>query len=209
MELNINCINKELKRIILNKNKYSTEVILYALGAIELIFQIKKINIIPIKFIKYLKKIKDNMNCYIDFQYLNYISKNKKKIFIKDNSIQLSNSSSSSSSSSSNLNNKIQKMLKEDSILLKKIIKKEKKSLKMDDYGRIDNYIIKLIKMLFDLLDFNRDGYISALDAIQILKINKKNPFILQNNFDKIIVDLLVFEMNNKIDFYDFYKYII
>src|SRR5437868_6646693 len=125
MELNIDCITNELNKIIINKNKYSNEIVLYALGLIELVFIINKINILPFEFIKYLRKIKNNINCYIDLEYFNYIYKNKKKIFIKEASPL--NSSSSSSLISGNLNDEVEKMLRDDSIKINEIMENEKK----------------------------------------------------------------------------------
>lgn len=209
MELEINCLTNELKKIINDKNKYSSETILYALGLIEIISLINKINIMPLNFIKYLNKIRENINCYIDFEYLNYICKNKKKIFIKETSTLCNSSSSTGSLISNNLDDEIENMLKDDLVLLNELIENEEKLLNIDEYGKINNKILKLIKIFFDLLDFNKDGYICALDAIKIIKINKKYPLLFVSNFEKKIVDLLIADVDNKIDFFLFNKYLL
>jgi len=57
MELNISCIIDELFNIVKDHHNYSTDVVLYSLGLIELVDIVNNINLLPIEFIKYLKKI--------------------------------------------------------------------------------------------------------------------------------------------------------
>jgi hypothetical protein len=204
MELNISCIIDELFNIVKDHHNYSTDVVLYSLGLIELVDIVNNINLLPIEFIKYLKKIKNSIKCYIDFDYLYYFYKNKKSVYIQNINL----SSSSSFSSISNLDHEIENMIKDDTQLVNEIVDYENNLLKIDDYGKINKGLLKIVKLLFDLFDFNQDGYISALDTIKILEINGHYPLLLDCNFERKIVKLLAKE-NNKVNFLIFYDHLI
>ena len=207
MELDIKCINKELNLIISDKKKYCNEVILYALATLELISNTKTTNVISYKFIKFLTYIKTYLNCSIDFDFINYLYTYQKNVIVDDHH-NLTDSSNTSSSDSSNddIQSKIEEMIKNDSHLLCELLEKETKALDKDLYGPIDKKTLNLIKRLFNVLDVDQDGYISALDAVHILEITKKYPLIFEHNFDDTIVDLLTSNREKKIDFYSFYR---
>ncbi|QKF94228.1 EF-hand domain-containing protein [Fadolivirus algeromassiliense] len=205
MELDIDHISKELKHIITNKRIYNNKIVLHALAVIELITITQETNIISYKFIKYLTYLKHYMKCYIDFDFLYYLYNHKEKIIIKNN-LSLS-TSSCSSSSSENLNTKIEKMFVDDSILLNEIIN-DSNIFKNDEYGEMDKRVIKLSKRLFNLIDVDKDGYISALDALHIMEITKKYPLLGESNFDDTIVYLLTSDSHNKITFDIFMKWL-
>lgn len=203
MELDIDFINKELKNIVNNKKIYTNDIILHALATIELITITKQTNLISYKFIQFLNYLKQYIKCYIDFDFLLYAYNNKKNIIIKENGLSTSTSSFSSNSSgesNQDLNDKIDKMLKNESILLNEIVK-DNVILKKDDYGDIDKKVLKLSKRLFNILDIDNDGYISALDALHIIEITKKYPLLFENNFDDTLIYLLTSENYNKINF--------
>jgi len=158
-----------------------------------------------IKCLKYLENI---INCYIDFKLLKYLAKNKTKVIINENNSLNSSSSFDFSSSSFDLNEKIEEMLNYDSCIFNEIIKKNSKK-KKDEYGIINDDIIYLSKKLFNLLDKDKDGFISALDAINVIKIIKHYPLIFKHNFDDTIIYLRTSEIKNKIDFDIFFNYFI
>lgn len=205
MELDINHIDKELNNIIDNKKVYNNKIILHALAMIELITITKETNLITYKFIEYLNYLKCYIKCYIDFDFLFYVCNHKEKVIIKDNFINDfdENSSTLSLSSNEDLDHRINKMLRDDSCLLNEIIQDDE-FLKYEEF---DKKILKLSKRLFNLIDVDRDGYISALDALHILKITKKYPLLFENNFDDMIVSLLT--SKNKITFDVFLKYLL
>lgn len=206
MEFDVKCINKELNNIINNKKKYGNEVILYALATLELISNTKTTNVISYKFIKFLTHIRNYLDCSIDFDFLSYLHTYQKNVTINDNITSESTSSSFSDSYSEDIQSKINGMIESDSFILQELVEKESNSLDKDIYGPIDKKTIKLIKRLFNILDVDKDGYISALDTIHILEIIKKYPLIFENNFDDTVVELLTSDENKKIDFYSFYK---
>ena len=209
MDLDIKCINKELTSIISNKGKYCNKVILYALATLELISNTKTNNVISFKFIKLLTYLKNYLNCTIDFDYINYLTSYQKSIILHDTTSSNSSPSEllySSSDSMDDIQTKIDEMIKNDSKLLQELIEKEARVLDKDIYGPIDKSTLNLIKRLFNILDVDQDGYISALDTIHILEIIKKYPLIFEHNFDDTIVELLTSDIDKKIDFYSFYK---
>lgn len=207
MELDIKCIDKELNLIISNKKKYCTDVILYALATLELIANIKTTNVISYKFIKFLTYLKNYLECSIDFDFIQYLCNYQKNVIITENSSNESSLLSSMSDSfTEDIQTKIDDMIFNDSTVLHELIEKEITQINKDIYGPIDKKTLNLTKRLFNILDFDKDGYISALDAIHILEIIKKYPLMFENNFDDTIVDLLTSDFNKKIDFSSFFK---
>lgn len=204
MEINIGCINNELRQIISNKKKYNNEIILHALATLELLTVSKETNVISYEMVKLLTYLREFMRCYIDFDLLNYVSNNNKKITFIDT---LQDKLGSSDSSTQSINTKINKMITEDTNMMKNII--ENKLTDFDIYGSIDIKTLELSKKLFNILDADKDGYISALDAIRILKICKKYPLAFENNFDDTIVYLLTSQNDNKMDFNAFFHLFI
>lgn len=205
MELDINHIDKELQNIVVNKKTYNNEIILHALGMIELITITKETKLITYKFIKYLNYLKHYIKCYIDFDFLFYVCNHKEKVIIKNNLNISCTSLTSSSSSNDDLSDRINKMLKNDSSLLNELVRDDE-IFKQDIYGEIDKKVLKLSKRLFNILDVDKDGFISALDALHIIEITKRYPLLLDNNFDDTIVYLLTSDLHNKITFDVFFK---
>jgi len=211
MELDVNCINRELNYIIANKKKYNSEVILYAMATLELISVTKNTSMVSFKFIKLLTYLQSYLNCSIDFDVLTYLYNCKKNIIIQSpnsspNSSVSEISVSSTSSSENDLNVNIEKMIQQDTYILHEIIEKEERILHDDQYGLIDKKLLTVTKKLFHLIDNDKDGYISALDALHILEIGKKYPLIFENNFDDTIVELLT--IHKKVDYYSFFKHL-
>lgn len=215
MELDMNCINRELNYIITNKKRYNSDIILYAMATLELISTTKNTKMVSFKFIKLLTYLRKYLNCSIDFDVLTYLCNCKKNIIVQspntssnssNSDLTLSSSDSISSINSDDLNAKIDNMVYHDTNMLHEIINKEEKILQHDQYGFVDKKLLTLTKKLFNLIDSDKDGYISALDAIHILEISKKYPLIFENNFDDTIVELL--SINKKVDFYSFFKHL-
>lgn len=217
INLDIRCVIREVNKIISNYKKHDTEITLYALGILEIISLAKITNNLSQKIIKYLRFIKNYINCHIDFELLNYIIRNNKKIKLKEDisydnissaSSSLSSSSNSILSESFDLDEKIAEMLKSDSLYVNKIIDESEYKIN-DDYGTVDIVTINLSKKLFSLLDRNKDGYISASDAIEIIEMSKKNPLIFEFSFSNTMIQLLISQTNNRINFDIFFEYFI
>lgn len=187
MNVNVCCISDELTRIINNKNKYGCDVVLYCLSLKELIVQMKRNNNVSQLFIDYLTIIKQHMNCEIDFDFFTFICINIKQVTFTDNEIS-SMSSSYSSSGSDDLETKITRMLKNDSLLIKDLYDKGEKCLDKN---------LSLTKQLFNLLDKDEDGHISACDIITTLHISKN--MIFKHPFKSTAINLLI--QYGKIDF--------
>jgi len=193
MEININCISNELN-IIMNKHKdYNSKIILYVLAAQELIIIIKKTHMVPFAFLKIMRHLRNYVNCYIDFDFLFYVSHNNKKITWCDKFKLLSSDNSAD----------IYDMLQKDSELLNNIIDN---NIYGDEYGTIDKDVIDISKRLFNIMDRDKDGYINALDVLYISNICEKYVLVFENNFIDIMIETLI---NHKfIDFYMFFKHL-
>lgn len=211
--INLECIMIEISKII-NKfdlNKFNCNILLYCLGIQESIKIIKMNKRITNEFIFILQKIEKYIVCDIDINFYIYLKKNDVDIDIDNVNLDMSVSSSTSSSTDSlNLNTKIEKMLQKDMILLNNLIESNNVSnnASSDMYGKINSETINLSKKIFNYLDHNKDGFISALDAIKLIDRAKKNPLIFEFDINVILVKLLIL-FDNKIDFDNFFTYFI
>lgn len=187
MELNISCIGNELNTIIDAHTQYTNDIILRALAAKELINIIKKTFRIPINFIQIIDYLKNYIDCYIDFDFLLYISRNNKKVILNNDP-----------NDSENLFDKINDMIKKDTELLHDIIG----DFKNDEYGKIDKDIIAITRKLFDLIDKDKDGYINALDLLRIS--NMEYILILESDFINIMTKILV--LHGCVDYHSFHR---
>lgn len=185
MEIDINHINNELN-IIINNKKHTHKIILYALAALELISIIQNTHIIPLKFIKIMEYLKSYMDCYIDFDLLLYIHENKKKVVLNQDF------------ESSNIFDRIDDMLREDAEILNTFIG----DINKDEYGTIDENVIRITKKLFNIIDNDKDGYIGALDILNLIEICNKYILVFENNFIDALVQILV--IRKRIDYYLF-----
>lgn len=208
MELDISCVYCEIIRIIESKEKYTIDILLYSLGIREIIHEIKQCYIIPFKFIKFISYISSHIECFLDFSLLEHLCRNEievKIIFDKYESYD----NISSSGSDSDLNDRINKMLVRDAIEINDLINNNFwQNIKDDEYGEISEELILSSKKLFEKLDRNRDGYISATDIIYLYEFQITHPFILNFNFYEIFTILLTTN-NNKIDFHKFMIYFV
>lgn len=211
MDFDINCINIELNNIVKNNKRHNNITILYALAAIEFINIMRKTHNVVYDFIKIMEHLKEQMNCYIDFNFLKYVFEHKKKIIFCDNDITILSDNFNSFDSfdsfdsldENKLSDRIKNMLKDDAFLLNTIIDKNTFDFTYDEYGKIDKSVIKLSKKLFDILDKDKDGYINALDVLHIIKMYEKYILLFEYNFIDEILQMLV--MNGKLDFNLFY----
>lgn len=201
MEINISYISNELNIIIEKHNEYinmyNTEIILYALAAQELINIIKKTRKIPFMFLKIMKYLKGYVNCYIDFDYLMYISRNNIKVMICDDFDNMIYQPSYSG----DIFDRINDMLQKDSELLNNVIDN---NINSDEYGKINRNVINASKKLFNKMDRDKDGYINALDILYISNICEKYILIFENNFIDVMIQLLI--SYKYIDYYLFLK---
>ena len=195
MEININYIHNELNIIITDNKKHTGKTVLYALAALEIISIIQNTYIIPFQFIKILNYLKNYMNFYIDFDFLLYVYENKRKVILKHNADE-----ELEEFEQSNIFDNINDMLKKDAEILNSIINNNNTT--NDEYGKIDKNVIKLSKKLFNIIDKDKDGYISALDILHLIKICNKYILVFENNFIDTMTQILI--VHRKIDYYLF-----
>jgi len=188
MELNLTCIIGEIYNIINNRKKYDNYTVLICLAIKELISIGKENKILPPEIITYLIYIENYVHCYIDFELLKCLCDNKKLITIIDNNDML-NLSNSISSSSDDFEVKITKMLIDDSNTINKI------------YNLCENAPNNVFaKNIFDEIDNNNDGLISAIDILHMIH-NESNNFIFESQFMNSIINLLLSSEHDKINF--------
>ena len=173
MNLDLSCISGEVYNIINNRKKHDCYVVLMCFGIREIMSTIKQIKLIPAKFIMYLTYMENYIQCYIDFDLLEYLHNNKIFVTIIDNNDFLSLSNSISSSSSDEFETKITKMLVNDSNTVNKL-------------NESKNNIFT--ESLFNEIDTNNDGLITAID---ILNIIDNERFIFNDAFINKITNLL------------------
>lgn len=186
MKININYISAELNNIINKYTEYPYKIVLYCLAAQEIIYIIRKTNNIPIMFIKIIEHLKKYLNCYIDFDLLLYVSKNNKKIVLEEDIYD-------------DLAERIQDMLVEDSILLDNIISN---NIQKDAYGKVRKNVSNIAHKLFNNMDQNKDGYITAIDIVRISNMCDKYTLIFEHNFIQTMTYILV--KKKYIDYYTF-----
>ena len=117
MNVNISYINIELNKIIQNTDlEYDNKIILYALIAIKYMKDMCKTNKVSYDFIKIMKHLKEQIKCYVDFEFFEYAWKNNKKIRFCDHGFngKVNKSLSSNNYLTNGLTNNIDKMLKKD-----------------------------------------------------------------------------------------------
>lgn len=205
MDLNIDCINIELNNIIRNVNKkHNHKTILHALVAIDCIDMIYKTHKIVYNFIQALKYLKNKIDCYIDFEFLEYAYHNKKKIILYESDII---TQFDSKLIYAPLHDCIDNMLKSDALLLNAIINESVSDIVYDEYGEVDDFTVQLLKKLFKLLDRDRDGYINALDALHIIEMHEKYILVFEHNFIDNVLQILI--INGKLDFNTFFKNVL
>ncbi len=189
MDLNLTCISSEIYNIINNRKKYDNYTILICLAIRELIIIGKEISILPVEFITYLIYIGNHVQCYIDFELLKYLCDNKKLVKIIDNN-ELLNLSGSISSSSDELEIKITRMLNNDSIVINKINNLNENNPQND-----------IARNIFNEIDANNDGLITALDILYIIHNEDDNKSIFNTEIMNSIINLLLSGEYDKINF--------
>lgn len=205
MEIDIYCIKNELNKI---RDSYiDSYIILHALAALELIDIIKETNIITWDLIKILRYLQKDINCYIDFDLFNYLYTKKKIVILKDNNEEL-DIIEEENLLSQNLQHRINKMLFEDRILLNQLLETHQISLDKDCYGKLDKNVLDASKRLFDIVDVDKDGYISAMDVVIVIEKYKEHPLIFENDLCNVMVELIVSKRIPRIDFQIFHNYI-
>ena len=203
LKIDITYIEEEAKYIMLNKISYIDEIILYALAFFETIIIIDNTNKLSDIFIKILYKLQPHIKCCIDFDFLKYVNNTNNNVTLLYNKLDSSNilyNSSNSNYSTVNMEDKINNMLMIDSNLITELLENNDMILRNDDYGEINNDVIDKAKELFNLIDINKDGYISAIDIIQV---DKPHQLV----FDSKIINILL--LYGKIDFNQFFMFLI
>ncbi len=191
MELNFTCINSEISNIIHSRRTYDYYIVLICLVIKDLIKNTKESHELSKNLITYLLRIKDYIDCYVDYDLLVFIYENKKYVTIIDNSELFNiNLSGSLSSSGEDLDFKIIKMLKEDAIILNKLY----------ELYNINNNKNLLARYIFNLIDSNNDGLISAQDILAMVCNNELFAHY-NDEFKSSIVNLLALNQTNKINF--------
>lgn len=221
--MNIFHIKLQINNIINNKSFYDSDIVLYGYAVLEMIDIIIEEKGFCYDFIRCLKILDKYflMDNKIDYDFLdNMVQKNMINIFSEDyiltddNTID-DNCDTNSSENSVDINKQIEKMLKEDNKIVNFIVKSEQRSLEinkyhynleqcgMDDYGEINKELLDGARELFKKFDFDADGYLSAIDIIHLMEVNKNYPFIFINDLEETAISL--FEQYKKIDFEKFY----
>lgn len=190
MELNFTCISGEISNIINNRKKYNPYISLICLALKEMITKINDTHILSTEFVTYLTFVKEYIQCDIDFDLLTYLCNNDKYVNISDSAESLySNLSYSISSSSDDLDNKITKMLINDFETVNKISQSRARN----------NNINVTAKNVFDIIDYDNDGMISALDLLITIDNNKK--ITLKEDFINSMINILITYSHDKIHF--------
>lgn len=190
MDINFTCVNSELSNIINHRRNYDYYIVLLCLVVKEYVMKMKTDGIITKDFIKYLLCVDDYLNCDIDFRYLATLCEDGVVVNIIDNSDLYSLSLSSSLSSSDDLDTKITKILKQDLSNINKIY----------ELYNVHNDKHTLAKCIFEMVDKDDDGYISALDILIMLHDNINEPFV-DEDFKYSIINLLSTNQCNAINF--------
>ena len=195
ISLEFGCIIKEINEIINNRKKYDNDIVLHALAILELINTMRYTKNINLKLIQFLEHIKIHINCHIDFEQLNYIYDNGKEFSFNEN-VPLNESTDSIID---HIDMNFEEIIEHESELLFSLMNNSE-----DSINHLDQTILDLCKTLFDLLDVDKDGYISAIDTLYILKILKKNTLLFGSDYSDIIVHLLTLNKLGKINFETF-----
>ncbi len=209
MKLDISCIYNELNIIINNSTKYSPEIILHVITALELINNLLHVpsddkHIIPYKFIEIIKYLSKYINCYIDFDLITYLCETKKKVCFYLNKDIITNKHCDIQF---DIYTAIEDMLIKDNKLLNTIIYDNQfKNQFSDKYGKIDKNVILLSKKLFNSIDKNKNGYLTALDILKLFEISRKRILLFNSEFFDIMTNILI--MEKKIYYYSFLKYL-
>lgn len=202
MEVNISNLVSELNKIIHNHTQYDYRVVLYVLGVCEIFNNAIFENKLDHRVINLLDHLKRFIN--IPSNYLRYITENNKSVIISGYDHLFGYQDIWDSSSSTDIEDKINRIISHDKILLDRLVSGERVS---EDLSEHDLQTKKLINKLFNTIDNNKDGYISAADTIHTLDMCQEFPLILEYNFICLIINLLV--SNIRIDFDMFYTLVI
>lgn len=206
MDFDISHIYNELNIIINDSKKYSLKIILYVAAALEIINNLSDVlsnneRVIPYKFIKIMKYLREYVNCYIDFELIIYLCETQQIVNfrIKEEIID-----DKQFGKQLNIHEAIEDMLIKDTNLLNAIIYSDHLNNK---YKKIDKNVILLSKKLFKLIDKDDNGYLTALDILKLFKISNKRILLFDIDFFNTMAEMLI--INKKIDYYLFLKYLL
>jgi hypothetical protein len=206
----IKTIKKELKSILSTKcPKHDNVLILYILASIELINKSNDTLTLPSEILHYLNHIKKS---YPGFNYDKLVDtfklKNNQPItFIKQSHnssvFALDSNTSIHDDSDMDIDNQINQMIINDSNMIYNIINDKQQS----NINLFNLQTIKLARKLFDSLDTNNDGHITAMDLINSHGSSIFDHLILKHKYIDVCIQLLI--EYGQIDFNDFLNYII
>ncbi len=200
MILDITFLVLKLNYILKNHKKYKSKIVLYVLGASELLNDSILDEKISPQLVEILLYIDSRVK--IDLPYkVNNLGQNKQVFVVGYN--DLFGYDAFNIFSSENIEEKIDEMIKSDKKLLDKLIDDEH-NINNDNSN---NNIYMLTDKLFNFIDYDGNGYITAIDVINILNVCHGYPLIFEFNFINLVVELLL--VYTKIDFINFYKFFI
>jgi hypothetical protein len=187
----INIIKNNIQNIIKNKKYYDSASVLYSICCMQIINE----NID--------ETININNN---DHNILYYLSKIKYNNNIISDSYTSISSLSSSLNSNSDIYDQIKDMLEKDNKKLEEVLECDNKNNKQKIKP---NFLMVIARKLFNVIDLDKDGYISPCEAIILHEINEKYPLAFNKSLCHIFVYLFCNANNMKINFEQFYDYLI
>ena len=215
IDIRMDHVRNEIDIIMKNKKRYDNRIVLYTLALTEWMNIIEKSKRISLEFIRVLRILKSSINCHIDFDILEYLcKKNMDVVFTYGEEVypltrskgstesSLSTSTDGTNMSDIYVNDRITKMVKDDTEKLVSLMSPTI-DVKNDDYGIVDSKTLSLSKEIFNLIDGDKDGKISAIEAIRIIELSKKVPLVFEFDIEEVFVQLLV--SSKPIDFYKFH----
>lgn len=204
MILDISFLVSKLNYILKNHKKYKSKIVLYVLGASELLNDSVLYEKISPQLIEILFYINNDLND-VNIEKFYNLDKRKQVFIVGYN--DLFGYNGFDTLSEENIEKKIDEMIKNDKKLLDKLIDDEH-SINISNNNTCNyDHIYLLINQLFNFIDCDGNGYITAIDVINILNMCHKYPLIFEFNFINLVVELLL--VYTKIDFINFYKFFI
>lgn len=207
MILDISFLVSKLNYILKNHKKYKSKIILYVLGASELLNDSILDETISPQLIDILFYINNHLDDVNIKKFYNLDQ--SKHVFIVGYN-DLFGYDSSNKFSPENIEEKIDEMIKNDKKLLNKLIDDEhniNSSLSDNNNDDSSDIVYLLASKLFNIIDYDGNGYITAMDVINILNICNWYPLLSEFNFINLVIELLL--VYTKIDFINFYNFFI
>lgn len=198
MKLDISFLVSKLNYILKNHKKYKSKIVLYALGASELLNE----SILDEKISPQLVEILLYINSRVKINFAKFYNLNSNQQIIIIEYDGLFGYDGFNTLSEENIEDKIDEMIKNDKKFLDKLIDDEQ-----NFNTNCNDNIYLLTNQLFNFIDYDENGHITAMDIINILDMCNRYLLVFEFNFINLVVELLLVYV--KIDFINFYKFFI